>query len=308
MKKFNLQYTLKIQDKDYNTIIISSLGEDAIGNNYYMNNGRFNNKLKDNIFAPTVEINIDKQNTNAGNEATITIYNLGDKLRKSLFKSKVSLFNNRTITIEAGYSDYTSTIYKGNIDYCCSEKRNENILTEIHCNNSHIVNESNINMCVSGDDNILDLLLKNIKNLEIGEITPEAKDLFRQSSRGRTYSGNIYKIINENNEKYEIYEDDGKIYIMGVNQVLRQNNLVLNNESGLLNTPKDYGNFIELQTAFEPMAKLNQKIILESVLMPEYNGRYKTIGFNHNLVISKIGGTSEGTTNWKLLMLEERKQ
>lgn len=303
LKKFNLQYKITIDTIDGNELILSSLSSDVLLNDNKKNNTL--KSIKDNLKSPTIEFNINKQNNNSGNDATIIIHNLSYETRQRIYKAKISVATYRKVIIEAGYQDYTTTIFKGNISYCISTKQGEDIITTIYCNNSYSVNNSKISLAMKNNNDILQTLLKNMKNVDIGEITSN-NNLFKMSSRGRSFNGNIWDIINQNNKDLDIFIDDEKVYILKNNDILKSNDLVLNANSGLLEiTENDL--MIEAKIVFEPLAKLCSKVILESEFNKRYNGEYKIIGLNHNVIISKIGSESQGTTQLNLNLLQRAK-
>ena len=283
MIKFNLQYKITVQDRDFNNVIISSFSE----------------VFKDNQYCPTVDITVNKNNISQGNNAKIIIYNLGKNTRKNLKKSIIDTTINRQVIIEAGYQTYTTIIFIGNISSCFSYRESENIITEINCNNSFATENSKINLSIKEDKDILNTMVNNLKDTSIGYITKN--DILKVSYRGRSFQGKVWDIINENNEDLDIFIDDKKLYIMAEDEIKSTDKVILDNETGLLQEPKEYDGYIELKTIFEPLATLNGEVVLNSELLPEYNGSYKCIGFNHKITISKIGGSSDGITTWKLL-------
>ena len=60
------------------------------------------------------------------------------------------------------------------------------------------------------------------------------------------------------------------------------NVLIINADTGLLNTPRFYGQSMQLTTLFEPRVNCGDLIRLESAVQPEFNRDYKVCGVTHS--------------------------
>lgn len=58
--------------------------------------------------------------------------------------------------------------------------------------------------------------------------------------------------------------------------------LVINADTGLLNTPRFYGQSMSLTTLFEPRVKCGMVVKIESKVQPEFNRNYKVCGITHS--------------------------
>lgn len=58
--------------------------------------------------------------------------------------------------------------------------------------------------------------------------------------------------------------------------------LIINADTGLLNTPRFYGQSMQLTTLFEPRVNCGDLVRLESTVQPEFNRDYKVCGVTHS--------------------------
>jgi len=76
--------------------------------------------------------------------------------------------------------------------------------------------------------------------------------------------------------------------------------LIINAETGLLNTPRFYGQSMQLTTLFEPRVNCGDLIRLQSTVQPEYNRDYKVCGVTHSCEMG-FGTTGSNTTMLTLI-------
>lgn len=324
IRKFNLQYYLEIDTKPYITNIKSKFAsgrakEYDVYNKLFISSYKLDDKGSINtneeyIDALTVKIQVNKYNTEQGNRAKVEIFNLSEMHRKILHKTLIKdneIDKQRQIKVIAGYDDYNSQIFKGYITQCYSIRQGNDIVTVIDANANELLNNhSNINFTYkpTTEKTVTEELIKKLPNIKVGYITAEAKNLFKVSVRGRSYSGNLWKMIKENNKDFDIYNDDGVLFILAKNEFFNDKvySVVLKNSTGLLESPKDNEGFIEVSNIFEPAISLSCLVTIDSNFNKQFNGDYKCIGFQHNITVSKKGGFSEGTTQMKLLYNPEK--
>ena len=79
-----------------------------------------------------------------------------------------------------------------------------------------------------------------------------------------------------------------------------ENLIVINSDSGLLNTPRFYGQSMQLTTLFEPRVNCGDLIRLESDIQPEFNRDYKVCGVTHSC---EMGFGTSGTNTTSLTLV-----
>jgi len=122
-----------------------------------------------------------------------------------------------------------------------------------------------------------------------------------------TLVGNIIDLIKEYvPDNVNVWMDNNKLYIVsthlslckekkrissGVETALAVSSqpvsnldgiIVINPDTGLINTPRFYGQSMTLTTLFEPRVKCGMLVRIESVIQPEFNRDYKVCGVTHN--------------------------
>lgn len=297
--KFNLNYTLVIEDINGNLHTIQSW--ENVKN-------KDNNKYKnvDVLNSLTVRINIDKTNTTAGNKCKVEILNLSISTRKLLKKSRLDENIDRKLEVYAGYQNNLTLLFKGTIETASSYRQGTEYITVINGRDGQFsMINSNTNQAITKDykDNPLILLANDLKNIQQGYITKMTP--INIGSRGRSFNGKTWDILSNIND-VEVFINNEKIYIMKANEVLINNILLLNNDTGIMNEPQEFDGYLEVESLFEPNAEINNLVQLNSELAREYNGEYKLLGVNHKLEISKIGKSSEGITTMKLTFGKEQ--
>lgn len=292
-KKFQLNYKIVIEDNDGKIITLQSYEESE-------------NKLKSLDEALTAKINISKSNTTTPQQCNVIIYNLNETTRNKIKKSRIyEADKKRTIKVYAGYEDVITLLFFGEIQSAQSNLIGTDFETTIICYNDYAIKNSNINISLTANqDNIIERIQQTMTDVNTGYINKNANNIFHIGKRGRTFQGNSWNILNTANKDYNIFIDNNNLFVMDEKEVRTSDILELNFQSGLLEAPKEYDNYIELKTLFEPLANLNNLVILNSSIKPEYNGNYKLLGFTHDLDIENTGNNSNGTTTLKLQFLQ----
>lgn len=303
-KKFNLNYKIIIED-NYNKNIILKSYNDLTDNE--------TNNFEDNLNSFTIKCDIQRIISETNQRAKLTIYNLGEDTRKRIKKNFYTdnniIKNFRNIEIYAGYESFVTLIFKGFIYTCLSYKNNTEMITELNCLSNGataVAGHSNISLNPNYTDyEIIQQLAKTMTNIEIGYITKDTDNLFHKNKRGYSFDKNAFEILKDKNKKLDIFVDNQKLYIMNEKEVRTAETIEINNESGLMSI-KEYEIYLEITMIFEPLANLNNKVVINSDVFKEYNGIYSIMGINHNLNISKIGNNSLGQTTLKLNMLNKK--
>ena len=294
-KKFNLNYKIVVEGNDGKFITLQS---------YELDGG----KLKSLDESLAIKINITKSNTTTPQQCSLTIYNLNPTTRNNIKKSRVYEANKkRSIKIYAGYGDFVSLLFDGEVQSAQSNLNGTEFETVVECFNDFAMKYGNINVSLREEKenkDIIERIRQTMPDIDTGYINESSNNIFKIGKRGRSFQGNSWNLLNTMNKDYNIFIDNNKLYVMKEKEVRTSDILQLDFESGLLEAPKEYDNYIEIKTLFEPLANLNNLVILNSSIKSEYNGNYKLLGFTHDLNIENLGNNSNGTTTLKLSFLK----
>ena len=292
-EKFNLNYKIIAQDVNGDLHTITSIIE----------NTQRNNQFVDRLNSLAVRINIEKGNTTSAQKCKIQIYNLNETSRKLLKKSKLDTNIYMSIEVYAGYKDYLALLFKGNIQSAQSYRQNENFITDIDVSCDFGIINGNIDVSFASSSSKVDVvhnIVDNIPYVKAGYINYNNINM-SIGPRGRVFAGRIWDLIEELRAvNTDVFIDNEQLNIVDNNEAFISDVLYITSNSGLLQEPREYDGYLEVKLLFEPLANLNNFIVLDSITKPEYNGNYKIIGITHNLDIEKIGKQSEGTTTLKL--------
>jgi len=110
-------------------------------------------------------------------------------------------------------------------------------------------------------------------------------------SRGNSYSGNPIQILNEiTNGTFFIDSSLGNV--LGQNDVINEL-IVINSDTGLLNTPVREQQYVNFEIIFEPRIRVGQQIRLQSKTNKLLSGDYVVVSVAHKGMISDaICGTA----------------
>lgn len=273
-KNNNINYILSIQGRN-NTIF------------------NFDNIDKNGL---TINFNVDKTYTNETNTCNIDIYNLSKDTR-NLLKKTVLDTDYRQLILSVGYNGLIYPIFIGSVKECCSNRQENNFITSISAwDGGEAMKLSHSNISIRNNTDIFNQLAKDLNNIKIGFISQEAKYKLREGSRGFVISGKTWELLKKYQNYLQIFINNEYLYIY--TQEEWSNKIInINKETGLLDTPVDYGGTMEIKTIGEPNIDLKDIVKLEVEEDAEYNGEYGVISINHNGNISSIGGTTNWQTN-----------
>jgi len=216
-------------------------------------------------------INLNKQTAAA---LWLDVYNIGKK------EIMISLY--------AGYNNSMPLIFYGRVQNCTSYRAEGSTdwMTEIQAfEGGKLFQYGFINATFTKYtkfEDVLEFMLEDDADTKIGCIAPDIPPL----PRNRTFIGQTMDLIGREYGGYETFIDKGKLHILGENDVLDDEMIVVTDKSGLLGTPKRASNFLEVNLIFEPQLKTGQAVSLQSESMPQFNKAYKVIAIHHTGTIS----------------------
>lgn len=259
-------------------------------------------------FPYTLNLEIQLGGLNSTNAGFFQFYNLSDDVRARLWRDIYNMGTKQILmTLYAGYGQTMPMVFQGWIQSCTSYKSSGSVnwITEIQ---AFVAGEMFQNGYINATFNkgttltdVINYMLEQDSSLSIGCITPDIKPL----PRNKTFIGQTLDLLGREYGGYEIFIDKGKLHILGDNDVIQGELLVITDETGLLGSPRRANAFLEVDMLFEPQFKIGQAVSLLSDSMPRFNQAYKIVAMHHKGTISaRTCGTL--TTTVTLSMMEDK--
>lgn len=243
----------------------------------------------------TVEFDITRNTLTSANVCQVRIYNLSAQHRNQIYFNAFNQSEYRSIVLQAGYGSDISQlpiIFTGNITSSWSVREGVNYISQIECyDGGFTVVNSDVNATfVSGTDltTVLRGIMSLLPNLKSGSI---GNFIGRSLPRTNTFAGNAVKILNE-------LSGGGFFIDKGIGNVLSTDAYIpneagvitiINNQSGILNTPLIEGTVTRFDILFEPTLNVGNLVSLESTTNPQFNSLnriYKITSVKHRGMIS----------------------
>lgn len=217
------------------------------------------------------------------NHMSLDVYNLGPDIRNRLFQDKYTKAY-RPIKFEIGY-DTLTTVFDGELWECNSARNGPNVITRIEAltgdfDASNTTTNKTIEAGLDRSD-VYKYLVSDFPNLTLGNIGSFNETLHRPVA----LCGNTWELIKKYSDN-QCFIDNNEVHVMNGNEVLDDAVLVLDASTGLIESPRRGEGNITLTTLLEPRVRVNSLVEVNSTIMPTYNGQYKTIGINHQGMIS----------------------
>lgn len=266
MDKYNRNYILFIQKKDFTTLKVTP--------------------------PFTIEFDIHRNSLSSANVASIRVYNLSPNNRSQIRKDQFDFGDLRTISLMAGYGDNLSLAFQGNISQAWSVREGNNMITQIESYDGGYayVNAITNQSFPSGtpQESIIDSLAGSLPGVSVGAIGSFPGEI----SRGNSMSGSTTDLLRDISGG-AFFIDNGKAHCLKDNECLEGNIPLINSKSGLLGTPIKEQTYINFDVLFEPSLKVGQLIRLESETAEHFNGTHKVLSIKHRGMISEaVCGTA----------------
>lgn len=236
----------------------------------------------------TMQFTVNRRIFSSLNTCYVDVYNLGPQVRELIFQEPM-LARNKTLTLEAGYDELV-TIFKGSIYQASSYREGPDIITSVECQSGQWqISTSTVYTTLTEGQTLGDIykfLSGQLPEISIGAIG----DFTEKLERPVVLNGNVWDIFKRYTGN-KVHIDNQRVYVLKNDEAVEGAIGVISLDSGILQTPKRSGGFINLSTMFEPRVQLEQKMELISTVQPIYNGTYKIAGIQHTGVISEaVGG------------------
>ena len=253
----------------------------------------------------TIEFNVSKGTQANTNSTRITVYNLDQSIRESIYQDRLLLDTNKYIkwvTLEAGYGDALTLVSWGYIQECHSYRSGVDFVTVIDVTDPDILTEYTGVTFESGTTykQAYEYLISKLPSLKLGE-TGVLDGAFTMPT---VFDGNVFVLINRLTGGHT-FVDNGVVNTLNDNEVLSDYGCYyIAADTGLLETPKRYEYILEVTMLFEPTIKVGQLIDLRSSTQGRFDGQYKVNGYTHSCLIS---GSESGSriTTLQLQYIEE---
>lgn len=253
----------------------------------------------------TVEFSITRQNLASLNQATFTIYNLNERTRLQIYKDPFDPSNVRPIEFYAGYNydnkPFIARCFAGEIREAYSFRDGVNYKTVLSCwdggKAAAVGFGSSTFAAGTPFSSMIRSMVQTMPNILGSIISPQFDN--QVNARPTTFFGNQLEQLNQvtgNN----FYIDNQQGYALKNDDAIEGEINLIDEQLGLINTPRRNQTLVTLSMIFEPRLIPSQVVKLQSSAEPIYNGIYKLTGIEHNGIISEtVAG--ELTTNVTLL-------
>ncbi len=232
-----------------------------------------------------VDSGIDFSQVSRGN---FQLLNLSPTTQAKLWKDYYNQTKYITMYLYAGYQDVMPLILKADISQCYSYRDGGNVdfITDFQASDGGYLFQYGVSNSTFAKgtefENLLAGLLEDNPLYKVGYISPEIQPL----RTDKTFIGQTMDLLGNEYGGYNFFIERGELNIIGQNEVVPGDIMVLTSESGLLGTPKRAQQFLEARMIFEPQIRLAQAIELISDTAPFMNNIYKVVGISHQGVIS----------------------
>lgn len=188
----------------------------------------------------------------------------------------------------AGYENIMPLIFMGDVQECTSYRNGVDFITDIQATDGgYLFQYGFVNKTFSKDTDfkfLIQELLAGVPTCKVGYITSNVKQMRK---RGRTFIGQTMKLLEAYNFD-KVFVDNGELHILGENDVIPGQLMVLNADSGMIGTPRRSETTLNVDTIFEPQLVVAQAINLQSKIYPFLNQNYQIIGLRHYGTISPV--------------------
>lgn len=255
----------------------------------------------------TCEFSVQRNIFASQNTSLFRVYNLSELTRNAVYKDEYDLNLYRTCVMRAGYENFQSIIFSGNIKKAFSYRRSGdvNFVTEIEAyDNSYATAASCSEWQIQNQVSkaaVINRLIGELKGVTRGSVA----EISGTYKRGFVAHGFTWDILQEVTGG-QCFIDNGKVNVLEENDCISGGITILNSNFGLMGTPRRQQNILKAEIIFEPRLMVGQSISLNSDTIPEvFNGTYKIVGIEHSGVISEaVGGTCK--TSVSLLLPTDR--
>ena len=244
-------------------------------------------------YPTTLQMQIDIGIIGTSNTGVFQFINLSPEIQAKLWLDMYSPRGEKEITVKlyAGYGNTMPLIFYGIAILCTSYRQTGSVdwVTQLQAfEGSSFEKYGFINATFSEGtkvEDVVNYMLQEHKDVSLGAISPDITPL----QRDKTFIGQSMKLLQQEYGGYNIFIDKGKLNILGNNEVVKGDLLVISDKTGLLGSPRRANLFTEIDTIFEPRLRIGQAISLLSQSAEKFqnfNQAYEVINVKHYGTIS----------------------
>lgn len=256
----------------------------------------------------TCQFTIDLGIYSSSNRASFQFFNLSKDIQAKMW---LDIFNYGKkyvdISFYAGYKENLVLCFSGRALQCSSYRNSGdvNFITELSAINAvDFFRFGYLNKTFTQGTTFEEIIANVLAETGIkpGYITPEINVPI---PRDKTFIGQTIDLLGREYGGYNIFVNNNELNIIGDNDVIPGEILVITDSSGLLGSPIRANVYTEIEMVFEPQLVAGQAVEVLSESMPNFNRAYKVIKIRHSGVISpRVSGKL--TTRATLTMADEK--
>lgn len=245
----------------------------------------------------TLNLEINLGAYKAANSGIFQFYNIAPQTAAKLWLDIYNIGKKQIhLTLYAGYNNTMPMVFYGRVQQCLSYRAEGSTewITEVQAfEGGKLFKYGFISATFNKYttfENVINFMLEDDSETQIGCITPDIPPL----PRNRTFIGQTMDLLGREYGGYEVFIEKGKLHVLGDNDVLENELLVITDKSGLLGTPKRANQYVEVDMVFEPQVRTGQavELLCDSNIMRSFNRAYKVVAIKHTGVISdRVSGT-----------------
>lgn len=239
----------------------------------------------------TLLFDINRNYLSTNNVASLQIFNLNDVTRAKLHLDFNDYSRYIDVELYAGYGEELPLIFLGQVRSGASAKESGgvDVVTSIEAYDGGLIQSSSYTSAsydktVTKDQVLKSVIAANLDWAKTGVIIPLPEKL---TQRGTALIGNTWDIITRMTSN-QAFIDNGVINVLAQDNILADELLVINADTGLLATPKRMNGTLIAEVVFEPQVKVGQGVYIESQTAQYYNQIYKVLGVQHRGIISPV--------------------
>lgn len=242
----------------------------------------------------TIEFETEHNSFASVNNLSLRIYNLNPDDRNKLRKNQLDWSHGMLITLDAGYENYHKVIFQGICSEAWSERDGTDFVTYIECFDGGFAvmgaTYSGTFAAGTSRNTIIDTMMNSlgVYNVQYGARSNYQGSLGKDTS----YSGFTTKLLDQETGG-GFFIHNGNAYALQAGDALQQSTLVINAQTGLLNTPKYQQTYLDVEMLFEPSVTMAELVNLQSLSAANYSTvspetQYIVKSISHRVTISPV--------------------
>lgn len=254
-----------------------------------------------------ISFNVNASPYSGGSTATIDVFNLNETTRSSIFIDYFLMKKIRFVFLEAGYEAGENKgkydlLFAGQARVITSSRNGVDVVTHIEAFSG--LNVADASMSVSLKEGVSEEeVIKQINVSELGINSGIQSFNDYVFIRPPALYGNKIRLLQEYTNGRS-FIDRNTHYILNDFETADGYALLIDDNSGLLSTPKRTELTVQVSLMFEPLIHPGYGVEIRSSVEPTFSGQYKVYSVKHSGTIS-VGSNSNVTTEAELFVGEQ---